>query len=55
MKEFEIKLTLNELKHIHKIFFVLNSCRDFVDYIKALIENKKLSIKNNFENKVVIK
>ena len=54
MKEFEKKLSLNELKEMHKIFLVLNSCKDFVDYIKALIENKKLAIKKSSENKVII-
>ena len=54
MKEFEIKLTLDELKQNHKIFLVLNSSKDFVDYIKALIENNKLTINKNSENKVVI-
>ena len=54
MKEFEKKLTLNELKEMHKIFLVLNSCKDFVDYIKALIDNKKLSIIKNSENKITI-
>ena len=52
MKEYEKKLSLNELKQMHKIFLGLNSCKDFVDYMKALIENNKLSIKKNSENKV---
>ena len=54
MKEFETKLTLDELKQIHKIFLGINSCKEFVDYIKALIENNKLAIKKIIENKVTI-
>ena len=54
MKEYEIKLTLNELKRIHKIFLVFSSCQEFIDYIKALIENKKLSIKKSFKNQLTI-
>ena len=54
MKEYEKILSLNELKQMHTIFLGLNSCKDFVDYIKALIENNKLSIKKNSENKITI-
>ena len=54
MKEYEIKITLNELKQIHKIFSMFASCQEFVDYMKALIENKKLSIKKTVENQVTI-
>ena len=45
MKEYEKILSLNELKQMHTIFLGLNSCKDFVDYMKALIENNKLLIK----------
>ena len=54
IKEFETKLSLDELKQIHKIFLGINSCKEFVDYIKALIENNKLAIKKIIENKVTI-
>ena len=54
MKEFETKLSLDELKQIHKIFLGINSCKEFVDYIKALIENNKLAIKKILDNKVTI-
>ena len=43
------KLTLEEIKEIHKAFYGLNSCNEFLDYIKVLIENKKLTIKQNDE------
>ena len=54
MKDYEIKLTFDELKRTHKIFLMFSSCSDFVDYIKALIENKKILIKNSNENKITI-
>ena len=54
MKNYEIKLTFDELKRTHKIFLMFSSCSDFVDYMKALIENKKILIKNSTENKLTI-
>ena len=54
MKEYEKILSLNELKQMHTIFLGLNSYKDFVDYIKALIKNNKLSIKKNSENGITI-
>ena len=54
MKEHEIKLTFDELKNLHKIFLTINSCQDFIDFINAIIENKKLLIKKNQENKMAI-
>ena len=54
MEEYGINLTLNELKQIHKIFSMFNSCQEFLDYMKALIENKKLSINNTLENQITI-
>ena len=54
MNEYEIISTLNELKQIHKIFSMFNSCQDFLDYMKALIENNKLSINNTLESQITI-
>ena len=54
MKEYEIKLTFDELKVFHKIFLTLNSSQDFIDFIKATIENKKILIKENKENQITI-
>ena len=54
MNEYETKLTFDQLKQIHKRFLILTSCKEFVDYMKALIENNKLSIKNSSENKICI-
>ena len=53
-REFETKYTLEELKQKHKIFSMLNSSKDFLDYIKILIQNKKLSIKAKSENQMII-
>ena len=39
---------------MHKIFEFFESSQDFVDYIKALINNKKLSITNSSKNKITI-
>jgi len=54
MKEYEIKLTFEELKNIHKIFLIFSSCKDFIDFFKATIENKKILIKKNKENRITI-
>ena len=54
MEEYGINLTLNELKQIHKIFSMFNSCQDFLDYMKALIENNKLVINNTLESQITI-
>ena len=47
------KMTLKEIKEKGKnnIFFGLNSCNDFLDYLKALSEMKKISI-NKKEDKL---
>ena len=52
-KEYEIKLTLKEIKQMHKIFEFFESSQDFVDYIKALINNKKLSITNSSKGQIL--
>ena len=54
MKEYEIKLTFDELKIKHKIFLTISSSKDFIDFIKASLENKKISIKKNKENQMTI-
>ena len=54
MKGYEIKLTLNELRQIHKIFSMFNSSKEFIEFMKALIENKKILIKSSNENKMSI-
>ena len=54
MREYEIKLTLNEIKQIQKILSVLSSCKEFIDFIKVLIKNQKLSIKKSIESQITI-
>ena len=52
MKEYEKQLSLDELKRIHKIFSMLNTSKEFIEYMKAIIENKKLSIITSNENQI---
>ena len=49
------KLTLKELKEKeeNKIFSLLNSCKEFADYLKTLSERKKIAI-NKMDNKLSI-
>ena len=54
LKEFEIKITLEEFKQMHTAYSIISSCQEFVDYIKTLIENKELSIKKTRENQINI-
>ena len=44
------KMSLDDIKGMHKAFYGLNSCSEFLDYLKQLIENKKLFIKEKEEN-----
>ena len=41
---FASKITLKEIKEIHSLFLGLNSCNEFIFYLKNLAERKKLSI-----------
>ena len=52
--EYEHKFALDELKQLHRVFLPLNSCQEFLDYLKVLIKNNKLSIKGKAENKIFI-
>ena len=54
-EEYELNLTFDDLKQIHKVFLMLNSSQDFIEYIKALIENNKITIIKEDENKISIK
>ena len=42
---YTISMTLNEIKDFHIIFCGINSFKEFLEYIKALNDNKKLIIK----------
>lgn len=54
MREYELKLSLDELKWINKIFLTFFSFQEIIDFIKVLIENKKLSIKKENKTKISI-
>ena len=54
IKEYDIKLTFEELKSLNKIFLAFNSCQDFIDFMKATIENKKILIKKNKEKEITL-
>ena len=53
-EEYGINLNFEELKQINKSFSILGSCQEFLEYIKALIKNNKLSIKKENENHISI-
>ena len=38
-------MKLNEIKQIHKAFYILNSCYEFYEYIKTLSQKKEIKIK----------
>ena len=46
------KLTFQEIKDLHKMFYMISSCNEFSEYIKSAFENKKISIKK--ENQTLI-
>ena len=54
LEEYEAELNLEELKLLHKVFYVLNTCQEFLDYIKQLFEQHKISINKIDENKISI-
>ena len=41
--------TLIEIKELHQVFSMLNSFKEFLDYFKALSNNKKINIEQNDE------
>ena len=50
---FSRKYTLNEIKEIHKIFFVFNSFKEFSNYLKSIADLAQLII-NKKEDKLII-
>ena len=54
-KEYEINLTFQELKQMDKAFSIFNSSQEFIGYMKALIENNKLTIIKENEVEITIK
>ena len=51
---FSIRMSLNELKNLHKNFSLINSCFDFSEYLKKLNQNKQLFINNKNENEMIL-
>ena len=54
MKEYEKKITFDELKQMHKLFSTFTATGEFVDYLKALIENERIKIIKLDETKLSI-
>ena len=52
---FSKKMSLNELKHIHKYFSLINSCFEFSEYLKKLSKKNQLFInKKDNENNMIL-
>ena len=47
------KFYFNELKQIHKSFFLFNSFKDFYEYLQKLAENKKIIFFKNEKNLIM--
>ena len=51
---FSIRMSLNELKNLHKNFSLINSCFDFSEYLKKLNQNNQLFVNNKNENERIL-
>ena len=51
---FSIRMSLNELKNLHKNFSLINSCFDFSEYLKKLCQNNQLFVNNKNENEMIL-
>ena len=54
LNEYELKLTIVDLKQMNKAFSIFNSCGELINYISNLINNKKMKIKQLTENTTTI-
>ena len=54
MKEYEKKLNLEEIRQMNKLFSLFSTCQEFIDYLRALIDNNKLLIKKITEDQMCI-
>ena len=54
-EEYEMYLTFEKLKQIHKVFSMITSFQEFIEYMKALIDNNKIIIHKDIENQISIK
>ncbi len=55
LKEYESKFNLEEIKKLHKTFCFFESFKDFIDFIKKVINENKLLIKMLNEDKISLK
>ncbi len=55
LKEYESKFNLEEIKKLHKKFCFFESFKDFIDFIKKVINENKLLIKMLNEDKISLK
>ena len=54
LNEYELRLTIVDLKQMNKAFSIFNSCDELINYISNLINNKKMKIKQLTENTTTI-
>ena len=47
---FSRNLSLKDIQELHKSFYGLNSCQEFLEYIRELAVKEELTIKNNNDN-----
>ena len=47
---YSTKYNLNEIRSINQTFSLINSCSEFLDYLKALVANNKITIKKSEEH-----
>ena len=54
LQGFSSKYNTNEIKSINETFSLLKSCNEFLEYLKVLVNNNKIIIKKNKEEKKYI-
>ena len=54
LNEYELRLTIVDLKQMNKAFSIFNSCGELINYISNLVNNKKMKIKQLTENTTTI-
>ena len=54
LQGFSSKYNINEIKSINETFSLLKSCNEFLEYLKVLVNNNKIIIKKNKEEKKYI-
>ena len=54
MREYELKLSFEQLRQIHKKFFNFSSFQEFINFIEIMIDDKNISIKKDKENQIFL-